>query len=68
MKGSGRGVMYYTGAFWIVAIIVLLIILCFAWGCTDWNAKSCRKRDFDKKLKDKDDDRFDQKSFRQEDW
>ncbi len=68
MGGNGRGVMYYTGAFWVVAIIVVLIILFFAWGCTDWNGKSCPqhfKLEKNENWKD-DDDRIDKKSFNQE--
>ncbi len=63
MGGNGRGVMYYTTAFWIVAIIVLLIIICFACGCTDWNRKSCQKKlnnGFDKKH----DDQYEDDSYR----
>ncbi len=62
MGNNGRGVMYYTGAFWVVAIIVLLIIIIFACGCTDWNGKSCQGKSnigFDKKS----DDQFEEDSF-----
>lgn len=60
MGGNGRGVMYYTAAFWIIAIIIFLIIICFACGCTDWNGKSCNEKKHNKHF----DDQHEDESFR----